>query len=171
MPGPQRRMNDIRGGGIDGTSGTGGSQEEQQNILQQVRPTMDMRRDVEQPEFHPASHFRENELMSEPTRKILPREERYPFCIVWSPLGPITSSFPYVGHMGICDFAGTYGTFRGHMQLDEIIWRSATQHGFLKLNPELCKGRKKDQSPAEFWDSCLHESNCIYSRRMHKHML
>ena len=29
------------------------------------------------------------------------------------------------------------------------------------------QGRKKDQSPAEFWDSCLHESNCIYSGRIH----
>ena len=151
MQGPQRRMNDIRGGGIDGISGTGGSQEEQQNILQQVRPTMDMKsRDVEQAEFHPASHPRENELMSEPTRKILPREERYPFCIVWSPLGPITSCFPYVGHMGICD-SRVYGTFRGHKYAigrDNMAFGNPTR--ILKLNPELCKGRKKTKVQPNF---------------------
>ena len=167
MPGPQRRMNDIRGGSTDGTSVMGGSQEEQQSILQQARPTMDMSRDVEQPEFHPASHFRNSEIMSEPPSKILPREERYPFCIVWSPLGPITSCFPYVGHMGICDSRGYIWDFQGPYAIgrDNMAFGNPTR--ILQLNPELCKGRKKDQSPAEFWDSCLHESNCIYSRRMH----
>ncbi|OMJ64978.1 hypothetical protein SteCoe_40361 [Stentor coeruleus] len=40
---------------------------------------------------------------------------RYPYCIVWTPLPLITTLFPFIGHTGICtsegiihDFSGSY---------------------------------------------------------------
>lgn len=35
------------------------------------------------------------------------------FCIVWSPLPPITWILPFIGHMGICDSRGVASDFRG----------------------------------------------------------
>jgi hypothetical protein len=47
--------------------------------------------------------------------------QRYPYCIVWSPLPPITWLFPFIGHTGIgdsegiiYDFAGPYSIGRAH---------------------------------------------------------
>ena len=44
-----------------------------------------------------------------------PQTDRYPCCIVWTPLPLITWFIPFIGHMGICtstgiirDFAGPY---------------------------------------------------------------
>lgn len=136
-------------------------------LTQDIVPTINMRRDIEGPEYHPITHLHPSEAAAEPSRKLLPKEERYPFCIVWSPLGPITTCFPFVGHMGICDSRGYIWDFQGPYSIgrDNMAFGNPTR--YLKLDPSLCKGRKKDQSPAEFWDSCLHESNCMYSRRMH----
>ena len=37
--------------------------------------------------------------------------ERYPRCIVWTPIHPITWFAPYVGHLGICDTEGIVHDF------------------------------------------------------------
>ena len=47
----------------------------------------DMNRHVEEPEYHPRSHLKIDES-SKVSKAIDPKRERYPFCIVWSPLGP-----------------------------------------------------------------------------------
>ena len=37
----------------------------------------------------------------------------YPYCIVWSPLGPITWFCPFIGHTGIGDSTGIIHDFAG----------------------------------------------------------
>ncbi len=37
----------------------------------------------------------------------------FPHCIVWTPIPVITWFMPFVGHMGICDSAGTIHDFAG----------------------------------------------------------
>jgi hypothetical protein len=51
-----------------------------------------------------------------PSKKVDVATNRFPHCIVWSPLHPITVLFPFIGHMGITnsegiifDFAGSFG--------------------------------------------------------------
>ena len=51
-----------------------------------------------------------------------PTKEKYPYCIVWSPLPPITWLIPFIGHTGIADsngviydFAGPYTINKGNM--------------------------------------------------------
>ena len=39
--------------------------------------------------------------------------DRYPFCIVWTPIPMITWILPFVGHMGICDSHGVIYDFAG----------------------------------------------------------
>lgn len=38
--------------------------------------------------------------------KIDPKNDRFPFCIVWSPLPVITWFLPFIGHLGIADAQG-----------------------------------------------------------------
>ena len=38
--------------------------------------------------------------------EIDPSRHKYPYCIVWSPLPPITWIFPFIGHTGIADSKG-----------------------------------------------------------------
>lgn len=38
---------------------------------------------------------------------------RYPFCVVWGLLPPLTFILPWVGHMGICDSSGQVHDFAG----------------------------------------------------------
>lgn len=38
--------------------------------------------------------------------KIDSENDRFPFCIVWSPLPVITWFLPFIGHMGIADAQG-----------------------------------------------------------------
>lgn len=40
--------------------------------------------------------------------EIDPSRQKYPYCIVWSPLPPISWIFPFIGHTGIADSKGSY---------------------------------------------------------------
>ena len=126
----------------------------------------DMNRHVEEPEYHPRSHLKIDES-SKVSKAIDPKRERYPFCIVWSPLGPLTWCMPFVGHMGICDSRGYIWDFAGPYTIgrDNMAFGNPTR--YLKLDPNKAKKRPSGVSPEEVWDDCLHHSNCMYSRRMH----
>jgi len=55
----------------------------------------------------------ENGELSPSTGGINVARSRFPNCIVWSPLGPITWLFPFIGHTGICDSEGIIWDFAG----------------------------------------------------------
>ena len=40
-------------------------------------------------------------------------EPDFSFCILWSPLHPITAFLPFIGHMGIADSTGRISDFQG----------------------------------------------------------
>ena len=85
--------------------------------------------------------------------------QRFPNCIVWSPLPPITWFLPFIGHTGICDsdgiiwdFAGPYTIGRGNM-----AFGAPTR--YIPLDPTLCKLLS--------WNEGVAEANTVYSKRMH----
>ena len=47
-------------------------------------------------------------LMEELNSKIDVKNQRFPCCIVWSPLPPITWILPFIGHTGICTEDGKF---------------------------------------------------------------
>eukprot|EP00760_Papus_ankaliazontas_P020242 PhM_4_TR18272/c0_g2_i1/m.20139/K20726/TMEM222; transmembrane protein 222 len=47
------------------------------------------------------------------TAPIQPGLNRYPFCVVWTPLPLITWILPFVGHIGVCDSEGVIHDFAG----------------------------------------------------------
>ena len=44
---------------------------------------------------------------------VIPEENKYPFCIVWTPLPVISWFLPIIGHVGICTSEGIIHDFGG----------------------------------------------------------
>ena len=82
---------------------------------------------------------------------------RFPYSIVWGPLGPITCCCPCVGHMGISDSQGRIHDFAGPycIGVDDFmvgcVWRYAIVSG-----PEDAQ-----------WDEAIERADDKYRGRMH----
>ncbi|XP_076169309.1 transmembrane protein 222 [Ptiloglossa arizonensis] len=92
---------------------------------------------------------------------ISPERQRFPFCIVWTPLPIITYFLPFIGHMGIAtsngvirDFAGSY-----HVSEDNMSFGKPTK--YWQLNYTKAKGG------VQGWDSAVTEASEIYKTRRH----
>ena len=50
------------------------------------------------------TNYSENKVETKtiPKRSIEIEKNRYPYCIVWTPLPLISWIFPFIGHTGIC---------------------------------------------------------------------
>lgn len=114
-------------------------------------------RDIESAEQHQAeqSGFIRNKEM----KGIDHRYQKYPYCIVWSPLPVISWFFPFIGHTGIADSNGTLYDFAGPYTIGvgKLAFGAPTR--YLPLDPAFCT--KKD------WDSAVREGCDIYRERMH----
>ena len=62
------------------------------------------------------------------TKKIDIKNDRYPYCIVWTPIPLITYLIPSIGHTGICtssgiihDFAGSYTISIDNFSFDFLV--------------------------------------------------
>lgn len=82
------------------------------------------------------------------------------FCILWSPLPPITWLIPFIGHVGISDSHGIASDFRGpYFVGDDGRMAFGAPTRALKID----MGRVG----AERWDEAIQEANAIYRERMH----
>ncbi len=86
-------------------------------------------------------------------------KQRFPNCIVWSPLPPITWILPFIGHTGICDSEGVIWDFAGPYTIgrDQMAFGRPTR--YVPLNPTLTKLLS--------WNDGVREANKVYSKRMH----
>lgn len=91
--------------------------------------------------------------------KIDHKKDRYPYCIVWTPLPVITWFLPFIGHTGIGDSNGVLWDFAGpyYIGKGELAFGKPTR--FIQLDPLQCDDRE--------WDLGVEEGNDIYSQRMH----
>jgi len=84
----------------------------------------------------------QNDIMADDSteQKIMEKidinHQRFPYCIVWTPIPLLTWLFPFIGHMGIAtsegvirDFAGPYYVSEGNMAFGEPT-------RYLKLQPQ-----------------------------------
>lgn len=83
----------------------------------------------------------------------------YPYCIVWSPLQPITTFLPFIGHTGIADSRGVIYDFAGPYQIGTGRMAFGSPTRYIQLDPKLCDDLN--------WDEALHQGCDIYSQRMH----
>lgn len=89
---------------------------------------------------------------------INPAFQRFPYCIVWSPLPVITWIFPFIGHMGIADSNGIIHDFAGPYTIgkDQFAFGHATRYLEFELMQE-----------GECWDTAIEQADEIYATRMH----
>lgn len=87
--------------------------------------------------------------------------DKFPFCIVWTPIPCLTWFFPIIGHMGIAtstgiirDFAGPYFVSEGNMGFGR-----PTKYWILDVT-KVSGGIKE-------WDNGVGEASEIYKKRMH----
>ena len=66
--------------------------------------------------------------------------DRFPFCIVWTPIPLLTWLFPVVGHMGIATSSGIIRDFAGpyHVSEDQMSFGRPTK--YWKLDPCFVRG-------------------------------
>jgi len=90
-----------------------------------------------------------------------PKSQKFPFCIVWTPIPLLTWLFPFIGHMGICmssgvirDFAGPYYVGEGEMAFGEPT-------RYLQLTPAKAMGGERG------WDDGVIQACDRYKKRMH----
>lgn len=96
--------------------------------------------------------------------QIDPANDRYPCCIVWTPLPLITWFIPFIGHMGICTSAGIIRDFAGPYFVSENNMAFGRPTRYLQLDPEKIPiaGNKR-----EIWDRAVKEASDEYKMRMH----
>ena len=86
------------------------------------------------------------------------------YCILWSPLHPITAFLPFIGHMGISDSQGRAHDFQGpfHVGTDQSYpvpkMAFGTPTRYLKLS---------DIQNSAHYDAAIQEADRVYAKRMH----
>ncbi|KAF3839964.1 hypothetical protein F7725_018681 [Dissostichus mawsoni] len=76
------------------------------------------------------------------------KNNRYPYCIVWTPIPILSWVFPFIGHMGICTSAGIIRDFAGSY--------------FVSLDVDKVCG-----NGAAIWDKAVHDASEEYKCRPH----
>ncbi|KAL3861231.1 hypothetical protein ACJMK2_007279 [Sinanodonta woodiana] len=109
-------------------------------------------------------HLSEN--MGEEPGRIDHKKQRYPTCIVWTPIPCITWLFPFIGHMGIATTIGVIRDFAGpyYVSEDDMAFGVPTKYWQLRLD-KVMAGNGKNLS--QVWDTCVYEASEEYKNRMH----
>ena len=95
---------------------------------------------------------------------------RYPYCLVWTPLPLITALFPFIGHTGICTKEGIIHDFSGSccVSVDDMAFGDPTKYVKLDIenkadwNFNISKGDDmyRTQDHNLFLNNC--HSHCAY---------
>lgn len=72
---------------------------------------------------------------SAPLPPLNPAEDRFPFCLVWSPLPVIGWLVPFIGHVGICRSDGTILDFAGSYFINVGAMAFGSPSRVLRLSP------------------------------------
>jgi len=71
-------------------------------------------------------------------KQIDPERERFPCCIVWTPLPLLSWLIPFIGHVGICREDGVILDFAGpnFVSVDNFAFGSVTR--YLQIDEKVC---------------------------------
>lgn len=94
------------------------------------------------------------------TEEIDHRAQRYPYCIVWTPIPCLTWFLPFIGHMGIATSQGIIRDFAGSYYVSE------NQMAFGRPTRYYILNSRRVQS-SEHYDKCIYEASEIYKKRIH----
>ncbi|XP_010679817.2 protein RTE1-HOMOLOG [Beta vulgaris subsp. vulgaris] len=104
--------------------------------------------------------------------QIDPKRDRFPFCVVWTPLPVLSWLIPFIGHIGICREDGVILDFAGpnFVCVDNFAFGAVTR--YLQIDAKLCRalsflvscrnGDQLNQNGTEgdiyTWDDALRKS-------------
>ncbi|XP_018353225.1 PREDICTED: transmembrane protein 222 isoform X1 [Trachymyrmex septentrionalis] len=92
---------------------------------------------------------------------IHPERQRFPFCVVWTPLPILTYILPFIGHMGIATSTGVIRDFAGPYYVSEDNMAFGKPTKYWQLDYTKAKGG------IQGWDAGVAEASEIYKTRMH----
>lgn len=100
----------------------------------------------------------DTQLNSEP-KKICPNKNRYPYCIVWTPIPFLTYLIPCIGHTGIANSEGIIHDFAAsfYVNIDDFSFGKPTKYYQLELT---------DKEKYEF-DNAVQKGDLIYNNLRH----
>ncbi|KAJ8962563.1 hypothetical protein NQ318_000956 [Aromia moschata] len=87
--------------------------------------------------------------------------DKYPCCIVWTPIPLLTWLCPIIGHMGIALSSGVIRDFAGPYFVSEDNMAFGSPTKYWQLQPSLARGGISG------WDAGITEASDIYKNRMH----
>lgn len=90
-----------------------------------------------------------------------PGKSRYPFCIVWTPIIPLTWLFPFIGHMGIARSDGVIRDFAGPYFVSEDDMAFGQPTLYWQLDPALATGG------SAAYDAAVQAASVEYFNHMH----
>lgn len=90
------------------------------------------------------------------------KRNRYPYCIVWTPIPIITWLLPWIGHMGIATSRGIIRDFAGPYFVAEDNMAFGNPTKYWQLDPNLVDDGKNG------WDEGVEKSSILYCKRMVK---
>ncbi|CAI5442657.1 unnamed protein product [Caenorhabditis angaria] len=94
-------------------------------------------------------------------REIDPPNNRFPYCVVWTPIPCLTWFFPFIGHMGIATSRGVIRDFAGSYYVSEDDMGFGWPTRYWQLAPEHAEGG------VEAFDKGIIEASDVYKTRMH----
>lgn len=98
---------------------------------------------------------------SEHLLEIDKHRDRYPFCIVWTPIPFLTWLFPVIGHMGIALSSGIIRDFAGPYFVSEDNMAFGRPTKYWQLQPSKALGGNAG------WDCAVISASDVYKGRMH----
>ncbi|OQV20150.1 Transmembrane protein 222 [Hypsibius exemplaris] len=93
--------------------------------------------------------------------KIDVAKNRFPFCIVWTPIPVLTWLFPFIGHMGIATSKGVIRDFAGPYYVSEDNMAFGNPTRYMQLDA------KKAAQGSSGWDTAIADASKIYDGRIH----
>ena len=95
-------------------------------------------------------------------------QDKFPFCLVWTPIPVLTWVLPFVGHMGIADSKGVTHDFAGpyYVSKGDLAFGRTTR--YIQLDPARATalgGTAQDR--ARGWDAAVVRADVCYEHKMH----
>lgn len=87
--------------------------------------------------------------------------DKYPFCIVWTPIPILTWFFPFIGHMGIAMSNGVIRDFAGPYFVSEDNMAFGRPTRYLILDSFKVEGGSTE------WNEAVSKASVVYGTRMH----
>ena len=111
-----------------------------------------------------------------PKLKIDLENQRYPYCIVWTPIPCITWIIPSIGHAGICSSEGIIYDFAGPycVSVDNMAFGNPTKYIYLDLSPKEIENYDdaildgKDDYTKQMYSFCCNNCHSFIARCLNR---